>query len=411
MAKRSGANEAAPRRSRRAMLGLGACGGLTLFASRAFGQTALPEADSGVTRVADLRYGSLPRQRLDAYLPARIRETTPLVLFWYGGAWRWGSKRRYGFVGEALAQQGIATAVADYRLHPEVAFPEFVRDCAQATAWVLDRAGPELGLSGLGGSRRLVLAGHSAGAYNAAMVALDPRYLAAFGRKPGELAGWIGLAGMYDFLPLRYPASLARDSVARDNGGRECDLSARRDRLRRRGGPHLEQRAVNAAQVVNHPSDRAGGTAGMPAASLDRKAHGLVNVVAESTAFPPAATAATLRLRQTCRTRGQSAGQVAVRDARVSLHRTLASAARRTPIAFPGRPGRAAVWKLQAVTCCAGIGYDRDDSRGRSNRRANALLSGNSLTRAPCCPRSPATVAPGKAAKSTTASPQPGRPC
>lgn len=219
MVERAVAKDVTLRHSRRAMLGLGACGALALFASRGFGQLALPEADSGVTRVADLRYGSLPRQRLDAYLPARIRETTPLVLFWYGGAWRWGSKGRYGFVGEALAQQGIAAAVADYRLHPEVAFPEFIRDCAQATAWVLDRAGPDLGLAGLGGSRRLVLAGHSAGAYNAAMVALDPRYLAAFGRRPSEIAGWIGLAGTYDFLPLRY-------QLLRDVFGDTPDLEA-----------------------------------------------------------------------------------------------------------------------------------------------------------------------------------------
>ena len=44
--------------------------------------------------------------------------------------------------------------------------------------------------------------GHSAGAYNAAMVALDARWLAAVGLKPSRLAGWIGLAGPYDFLPI-----------------------------------------------------------------------------------------------------------------------------------------------------------------------------------------------------------------
>ena len=48
--------------------------------------------------------------------------------------------------------------------------------------------------------------GHSAGAYNASMVALDPRWLAHHGLQPAALAGFIGLAGPYNFLPLRVDA-------------------------------------------------------------------------------------------------------------------------------------------------------------------------------------------------------------
>ena len=47
--------------------------------------------------------------------------------------------------------------------------------------------------------------GHSAGAYNAAMLALDATRLAAAGHSQRELAGWIGLAGPYDFLPMSNP--------------------------------------------------------------------------------------------------------------------------------------------------------------------------------------------------------------
>ena len=43
--------------------------------------------------------------------------------------------------------------------------------------------------------------GYSSGAYNAAMLALDARWLKAEGIAPSALAGWIGLAGPYDFLP------------------------------------------------------------------------------------------------------------------------------------------------------------------------------------------------------------------
>lgn len=47
--------------------------------------------------------------------------------------------------------------------------------------------------------------GHSAGGYNAAMLALDPRWLERAGHGPAELAGWIGLAGPYDFFPTDNP--------------------------------------------------------------------------------------------------------------------------------------------------------------------------------------------------------------
>jgi acetyl esterase/lipase len=49
--------------------------------------------------------------------------------------------------------------------------------------------------------------GHSAGAYNAAMVSLDPRWLAAYGLTPAAVRGWIGLAGPYDFIPINNEAT------------------------------------------------------------------------------------------------------------------------------------------------------------------------------------------------------------
>jgi acetyl esterase/lipase len=64
--------------------------------------------------------------------------------------------------------------------------------------WVRDRA-RDWGAD----PARLHLVGHSAGAYNAAMLALDPRWLAAVDLRPTQLAGWVGLAGPYDFLPIK----------------------------------------------------------------------------------------------------------------------------------------------------------------------------------------------------------------
>ena len=145
----------------------------------------------------DQAYGPLPRQQLDVYRPAEAAPDAPLAVFFYGGSWSSGDRRDYRFVGEALASRGIVTVVADYRLSPEVSYPAFLEDCALAVKWAHDNA------ARLGASRqRLYTVGHSAGAYNAAMMALDPRWLSGVGLQPRTLAGWAGLAGPYDFLPI-----------------------------------------------------------------------------------------------------------------------------------------------------------------------------------------------------------------
>ena len=147
-------------------------------------------------------YGPLPRQRLDVYAPRQAPPPGgyPLVVFFYGGSWNRGERSDYRFVGEALAARGVLTMVADYRLYPEVRYPDFLADCALALAHGL-REGARLGAN----PQRTFVMGHSAGAYNAAMLALDGQRLAATGYAPAQLAGWIGLAGPYEFLPMTNP--------------------------------------------------------------------------------------------------------------------------------------------------------------------------------------------------------------
>jgi acetyl esterase/lipase len=99
-------------------------------------------------------------------------------------------------------------AVPDYRLVPQVRYPAFLQDNAAAVRWVLANA------ARYGGDpARVVLVGHSAGAYNAAMLALDPRWL---GLERRAVRGWAGLAGPYDFLPLDGPVTNATFGQAGD---------------------------------------------------------------------------------------------------------------------------------------------------------------------------------------------------
>lgn len=149
-----------------------------------------------------LAYGPLARHKLDVYRPTAAAPPGgwPVVVFFYGGSWNRGERASYKFVGEALASRGVLTLVADYRLYPEVRYPDFLSDCALALAFGLQEAG------NLGGNpKRVFVMGHSAGGYNAAMLALDERWLKAAGHSTHELAGWVGLAGPYDFLPIKNP--------------------------------------------------------------------------------------------------------------------------------------------------------------------------------------------------------------
>ncbi len=156
--------------------------------------------EEGYERVAGLPYGEGPRRRLDLYVPERPLPGNPTVVFLYGGSWDSGAREDYRFVGEAFASRGYQAVVPDYRVYPEVRYPAFLADSAEAVARVGDlaaRHGREPGA--------LHLVGHSAGAYNAAMLALDPRWLEAAGTSRCRVASFAGLAGPYDFLPLSDP--------------------------------------------------------------------------------------------------------------------------------------------------------------------------------------------------------------
>jgi acetyl esterase/lipase len=151
-------------------------------------------------RVEDgLAYGPGPSHRLDLFLPPVAERPAPLIVFFHGGGWDSGWHRDYRFVGIALAAEGFAVAVPGYRVYPEVRFPDFLADAAAAVAW-MRREAPRFGVD----PGRIVVAGHSAGAHIAAMLAFDRFWLADAGVEPSrDIAGLVGLAGPYDFLPLR----------------------------------------------------------------------------------------------------------------------------------------------------------------------------------------------------------------
>jgi acetyl esterase/lipase len=167
---------------------LTACGSLGFFVANA------PVPFGSFKRSTDLPYGEDARQRLDVFSPRTGKH--PVVVFFYGGSWTMGQKSQYAFVGAALAARGYVTVIPDYRLYPQVRFPELIADGARAVAWVRQHA-PEFG----GDPDRIVLMGHSAGAHMAALLVLNDEYLVKADVPPHSIVGLIGLSGPYALVP------------------------------------------------------------------------------------------------------------------------------------------------------------------------------------------------------------------
>ena len=154
--------------------------------------------DKGVERTIDVPYAPGKRHKLDVYRPENLEGSAPVVLFIYGGAWRSGDKADYEFVGRALAAAGYVAVIPDYRVYPDVKYPDFLDDNAKAVRWTQDN------VASYGGDpKRFFLAGHSAGAYNAVMLGLDGSFLRDNGVTM-PIRAIAGLSGPYNFYPFEY---------------------------------------------------------------------------------------------------------------------------------------------------------------------------------------------------------------
>ncbi len=149
--------------------------------------------------VADnIAFGKNDRQDLDIWSANDGSEDSkPVLVFFYGGSWNSGDKDHYAFAAKAYAARGFIVVLPNYRLFPETVFPAMAEDSAAAIAWTHDN------IAKYGGDAdKIFVGGHSAGAYNAMITALDPQWLGRLGKDTGIIRGVIGLAGPYDFLPF-----------------------------------------------------------------------------------------------------------------------------------------------------------------------------------------------------------------
>jgi acetyl esterase/lipase len=196
------ARDALPWHSRASGIFLRICVGLVLLASLGGCKTAFfaglntTDRHHGIESTRGVVFDPSTGLTLDVYRPAAVVDA-PVVVFFHGGSWTSGKRQWYRFVGTALASRGIVAVIPDYRKYPQVKMDGFMADAAAAVAWARAHAGA------FGGNpKRLFIMGHSAGGHIAGLLATDGRWLQAQGMTPRQLAGFIGMAGVYDFVPI-----------------------------------------------------------------------------------------------------------------------------------------------------------------------------------------------------------------
>ncbi|MEQ8410308.1 MAG: alpha/beta hydrolase [Erythrobacter sp.] len=167
----------------------------------------------GAERLASVSTGPDPAQKLAVWgaQGSRAEERRPVLLFVHGGSWNSGDPDNYGFIARAFVAEGFVVVLAGYRLVPEGKYPAMIEDTAAAVGWTRENIARHGGDPDM-----IVLAGHSAGAYNVAMAALEPRWLAGQGVPDKSVAGVIGLSGPYDFYPFDSDSTKAAFGEASD---------------------------------------------------------------------------------------------------------------------------------------------------------------------------------------------------
>jgi acetyl esterase/lipase len=135
---------------------------------------------------------ALPR-RLDVYRPEK-GTNHPVIVYVYGGSWSSGNKELYAPAAQRFVPSGFVLVIPDYTLYPQAGYPRQTEEIAAALAWTLDHIA-EYG----GDPRRVVLVAQSAGAQISGLALLEPRWLAAYDHSAGDVRGFVGISGVYDF--------------------------------------------------------------------------------------------------------------------------------------------------------------------------------------------------------------------
>lgn len=130
-------------------------------------------------READANEYARERCLVDFYYPENVKDFATVVWF-HGGAIVSGSKE----IPAELQNSGMGIIGVNYRLLPNATIYEVIDDAAAAVAWAFS----EVEKRG-GSTKKIFLAGHSAGGYLIDMIVLDKHYLEKYGVDADQVAG------------------------------------------------------------------------------------------------------------------------------------------------------------------------------------------------------------------------------
>ncbi len=144
----------------------------------------------------DLQFGPTREETLDIFPAAD--PNAPILVFIHGGYWRRLSSKEFSFVATAPSARGCTVVVTNYSLCPKVSMAEITRQSRAALAWLYTTP-----IEYNGDRERIYVAGHSAGAQQAAML-LATDWLGEYDLPADIIKGGVMISGLYDLRPLRY---------------------------------------------------------------------------------------------------------------------------------------------------------------------------------------------------------------
>jgi acetyl esterase/lipase len=183
---------------------------MLVIVATAGAQTSRPAVMDLPYRSGEISEYEKERCKLDLYLPDAEVKNFRTIVWFHGGGLEGGAKSDKGTVGLArtFASNGVAVAVAEYRLSPKVTYPAYVDDAAAAVAWTLAHIG-EYG----GDPSHVFVGGHSAGGYLAAAIGFDPKYLAKYKVDTKSIAG---------LMPMS-PQVFTHFTIRKENGVKDAE--------------------------------------------------------------------------------------------------------------------------------------------------------------------------------------------
>ncbi len=135
--------------------------------------------------VLDVPFGPTPAETADIF-PSRF-PGSPVFVFIHGGYWRALSSKEFSFVATGLVANGVTVVVTNYGLCPQLSIREITTQSHAAIQWLTGSASDYNGDPG-----NIFVAGHSAGAQQAAMLASSSN----------AIKGAIAVSGIFDLRPL-----------------------------------------------------------------------------------------------------------------------------------------------------------------------------------------------------------------